>query len=153
MKRRNLGEQFTFDSSVYLSDEFQNIYSEYFLSSLKDQLAFYYTEDDFKYFLRFFDYFEKSQFTYEEYQSKYEEYTDYILGVATDIPKFVEDPKAFLQMLYDSNVIAAIEKDGFFHYSYREKSPTNISPDVPYGNDISYRFHYGLYKKARFGRF
>lgn len=153
MKRRNLGEQFTFDSSVYLSDEFQNIYSEYFLSSLKDQLAFYYTEDDFKYFLRFFDYFEKSQFAYEEYQSKYEEYTDYILGVATDIPKFVEDPKAFLQMLYDSNVIAAIEKDGFFHYSYREKSPTNISPDVPYGNDISYRFHYGLYKKARFGRF
>lgn len=153
MKRRGLGAQVTFDSSVYLSNEFQNVYSEYFLSSLKDQLAFYYTEDDFKFFLRFFDYFKKPQFTYEEFQEKYEEYTDYLLETATDIPKYVEDPKAFLQMLYDSNVIAAIEKDGYFHFSYREKSPTNISPDVPDGDYISYRFHYGLYKKARFGRF
>lgn len=154
MKRRNLGAQTTFDSQVYLSDEFQNIYSEYFLSSLKDQLSFYYTEEDYKFFTKFFDFFPHAQFTYKEYLERYTEYTDYLLASATEIPEFVEAPKVFIQMLYDSNIIAAIEQDGaYFHFSYREKSPTNISPEVPFHEGISYRFHYGLYKKAKFGRF
>ena len=154
MKRKNLGDKSTFDVDVYLSNEFQNAYSEYFLSSLKDQLAFYYTEEDYKFFTKFFDYFPKARFTYREYLEIYEKYTDYILSSANEIPKFVEDPKAFLQMLYDSNVIAATEDDGaFFHFSYREKSPTNISPEVPFDEKTTYRFHYGLYKKAKFGRF
>ena len=59
-----------------------------------------------------------------------------------------------MQLLYDSNVITAIEEGGkYFHFSYREKSPSNIAPEVPYGKNIKYRFHYGLYKKAKMGRF
>ncbi len=156
MKRRKLGNSTSFDYETYSSDEFQNTYSEYFLSSLKDQLSFYYTEDDYKYFSKFFDFFSYSQFTYDEFLEKYNEYVNYILETATDIPKFVEEPKEFLQMLYDSNVIAAIENIGnkqYFHFSYREKSATNISPEVLYGKNISYKFHYGLYKKANFGRY
>ena len=86
-----------------------------------------------------------------------EKYIDYILENAKDIPQFVDDAQTLLQLLYDSNVITAIEKqpDGnkFFHFSYREKSSANISPKVWKGENISYRFHYGLYKKAKMGRY
>ena len=34
-----------------------------------------------------------------------------------------------------------------------KKSPYNIAPEVPYGKDMEYRFHYGLYKKAKMGRY
>ena len=79
---------------------------------------------------------------------------DYILENAKDTPQFVEDPKNFMQLLYDSNVITAMEGDGrYFHFSYREKSPSNIAPEVPYKRGMEYRCHYGLYKKARMGRY
>ena len=153
MKRKNQGDSPKFDYSVYLSDEFQNSYSDYFLSSLKDQLSFYYSDEDFKFFIKFFDYFSDAQFSYEQYIIQYNKFIEYILNNAKDVPSFVEDPKTFLQMLYDSNIIAAIEKEGFFHFSYREKNSTNIAPEVPYGEEYTYTFHYGLYKKARLGRY
>jgi len=154
MTERGMDTVCKFSYEVYNSDQFQNVYSEYFLSSLKDQLSFYYSEEDYRHFRKFFDFFDDPQFTFEKYHVAYKKYVEYILENATDIPKFVEDPKSFLQLLYDSNVIAAIEAGGrFFHFSYREKSPSNIAPEVPYGKDMEYRFHYGLYKKARMGRY
>lgn len=156
MKQKKMGDNYSFDYDVYLSNQFQNQYSEYFLSSLKDHLSFYYTEEDYTYFTHFFDFFESSQFDYDGYQVAYEKYIEYILETANEIPQFVEDPKVFLQMLYDSNVITAIESVGTrrqFHFSYREKCATNICPKVPYKKGIEYRFHYGLYKKANFGRY
>lgn len=154
MKRRGIGTYRTFDFETFSSDEFQNDYSEYFLGSLKDQLSFYYSEEDYKHFKKFFTFFPNPQFSFDEYHAAYAKYTDYILENATDIPKFMEDPKSFLQLLYDCNVIATIENDGqYFHFSYREKSPSNIAPEVLYDKNISYRFHYGLYKKARMGRY
>lgn len=154
MVERDLGDSQSFDYDSYDSDRFQNDYSEYFLSSLKDQLSFYYSEEDYKHFRRFFDFFDEPRFTYEQYKVAYDNYVNYILENAKEIPQFVEDPKLFMQLLYDSNVITAIEDGGlYFHFSYREKSPSNIAPEVPYGNNIEYRFHYGLYKKARMGRY
>ena len=154
MKRHNKGNKLQFSYEIYNSDEFQNLYSEYFLSSLKDQLSFYYSETDFTHFKKFFDFFPEPQFSFDQYIEMYNKYIDYILDNADEIPKFIEDPKTFLQLLYDSNVIAAIEEGGkFFHFSYREKSPTNIAPEVPYDKTMSYRFHYGLYKKAHLGRY
>lgn len=150
---RNLGAKRKFNCDVYNSNQFQNQYSEYFLGSLKDQLSFYYSEEDYKHFKKYFDYFKNPQFTYDEYVDVYNTYVEYILNNATEIPQFVDDPRNFLQLLYDSNVIAAIEKNGFFHFSYREKSPSNIAPEVPYGNEYVYCFHYGLYKKAKMGRY
>lgn len=154
MLERDLGNAQKFDYTVYNSDRFQNAYSEYFLSSLKDQLSFYYSEEDYKHFRKIFDFFDDPQFTYEQYQVAYNRYVEYILENAKEIPQFVEEPKLFMQLLYDSNVITAIEEGGrYFHFSYREKSPSNIAPEVPYGKNIEYRFHYGLYKKARMGRY
>lgn len=154
MKKKGKGNYKQFDYKTYLSDEFQNNYSEYFLGSLKDQLSFYYSEDDFKHFKKFFEFFDDAQFTIEQYNANYDKYIDYILDNAKEIPQFVEDKKVFLQLLYDSNVVAAIEDiNNFIHFSYREKNPTNIAPEVPYGKGISYTFHYGLYKKTKLGRF
>ena len=148
------GEFRRFDYVAYNSDRFQNKYSEYFLSSLKDQLSFYYSDEEYLHFRRFFDFFDGPQFTYAEYKTAYEGFVDYILENAKDIPKFVEHEHNFLQLLYDSNMIAAIEDNGqYFHFSYREKSPSNIAPPVPIADNISYRFHYGLYKKTKMGRY
>ncbi len=158
MVDQRMEDEVSFSEKIYKSDRFQNAYSEYFMSSLKDQLSFYYSIDDFNHFVKFFDYFEYSDFRYEEYKKNYDKFTDYILENATDIPEFVEDPKRFLQLLYDSNIITAIEEgtdenNPYFHFSYREKSISNIQPKVPIDENITYRFHYGLYKKVRFGRF
>lgn len=153
MNDRELGGAQTFSFDVYNSDQFQNEYSEYFLSSLKDQLSFYYSEEDYKHFRKFFDYFNDPQFSYDEYLKAYNKFVDYILDNAKEIPQFMDDPKVFLQLLYDSNVVAAIETDGYFHFSYREKSPSNIAPEVLYDSGMRYCFHYGLYKKARMGRY
>lgn len=157
MVRDEMGVDEVFSRDVFESDEFQNIYSEYFLSSLKDQLSFYYSNVDFEHFLKFFDFFENPDFTYKDYLNNYEKYIDYILDNAKEIPQFIDDEQKLLQLLYDSNIITAIEKkqDGstFFHFSYREKSSANISPKVWIGESVSYRFHYGLYKKTKMGRY
>ncbi len=157
MNKDGLGELSNFDFSTYKSDEFQNSYSTYFLSSLKDYLSFYYSVDEFKHFIKFFDFFDESDFTFDEYQQKYDKFVDYILENATEVPRFLDSEKEFLQLLYDSNIIAAIENDhegnNYYHFSYREKNEANISPEVPFGKIYRYRFHYGLYKKAQWGRF
>ena len=156
MKERGCNSDNKFSFKIYQSDRFQNDYSEYFLGSLKDQLSFYYSEEDFKHFRKFFDFFSEAQFSYDKYKEKYEKFVEYILDNAKDIPPFVEDPNKFLQLLYDCNIITAIEIVGdnvYFHFSYREKSLTNIAPEVLCDKSMEYRFHYGLYKKAKLGRY
>lgn len=157
MIKDDLGELESFSIEVFESDEFQNNYSEYYLSSLKDQLSFFYSNVDFEHFLKFFDYFENPNFTYNEYLHNYEKYIDYILENAQEIPQFIDDDQKLLQLLYDSNIITAIEtlddRKTYFHFSYREKSSANINPKVWKGDNVSYRFHYGLYKKAKMGRY
>ena len=157
MIENDLGKETKFNIDIFKSNQFQNLYSEYFLSSLKDQLSFYYSEEDYNLFRKFFDYFENPQFSYSEYLSAHQNFYLYICDNAKEIPQFIENPKEFLQFLYDCNVITAIEKDRngkiFFHFAYREKSPSNIAPKILYGENILYRFHYGLYKKAKMGNY
>ena len=156
MKKDGNGTAKAFDVNAYKSDEFQNDYSEYFMSSLKDQLTFYYSAVEFNHFLYFFDLFSMSEFTYTEYKENHNKFIDYIHDNADEIPVFIEEPLTLLQLLYDSNTIMAIEsycEKLYFHFSFREKTNANISPKVPVGDNIVYRFHYGLYKKNRFGKF
>lgn len=158
MKKDGFGGNLAFKKSVFDSDEFQNTYSDYFMSSLKDQLSFYYSNVDFEHFIKLFDFFKDSDFTYEEYQENYNKFVDYILdNVKKEIPKFVDDPNELLQLLYDSNIITAIEKGEndkmFFYFSYRERNTSKVCPKVPIADNVTYRFHYGMYKKAKMGRF
>ena len=156
MEKEGLGHQEVFDKKIFDSDEFQNMYSEYFMSSLKDQLSFYYSNADYELFLKLFDFFKNANFTYEEYLYIYNSFMQYVKDNTNAIPEFIGDNKKLLQLLYDSNIIAAIENSEggkYYHFSYREKNNANISPKVPQGENISYRFHYGLYKKAKMGRY
>lgn len=157
MKKDNLSDNSYFSKEVFDSDEFQNNYSEYFMSSLRDQLSFYYSTVDFEHFLKLFDFFKDADFSYEDYIENYNKFIDYILENADEIPEFVEDSQKLLQLLYDCNIITAIEigDNGkpYFHFSYREKNSANINPKVWKGKNISYRFHYGLYKKNKKGRY
>ena len=157
MNKNNLGNNKFFSQEIFESNEFQNNYSEYFMSSLKDQLSFYYSSVDFEHFLKIFDFFKDTDFTYKEYMINYEKFIDYILENAKEIPEFVDDSQKLLQLLYDCNIVTAIEQDEsgktYFHFSYREKDGANINPKVLIGDNISYRFHYGLYKKTKKGRY
>ena len=148
----------TFVYEAYNSDIFQNKYSEYFLGSLQDQLLFYYSQEDFSLLRAFFTFAPGEYFSFEEFQDMYKKFEDYILDHAkSDIPPYMSSAKEFLQLLYNSNIIVAYERSheqfNLFHSSYREKSLTNLIPEVPMGENIKYRFHYGLYKKAKQGKF
>lgn len=156
MIEQHAGNMKKFSQRVFESDEFQNKYSQFFMGSLKDQLSFYYSEQDYKDFGRIFDYFKSPKFTLSEFETKYEKYANDLKQAGKELPIFAEGPRSFLQLLYDSNIIVAIEEDEkgvSYRLSYREKSLSNIVPDVPYGEGISYRFHYGLYKVTKMGRF
>lgn len=82
MIEHNLGSDQKFSYEIYNSDHFQNVYSEYFLSSLKDQLSFYYSEEDYRHFRKFFDFFDDPQFTFDEYIAAHDKYVDYILWLS-----------------------------------------------------------------------
>ena len=157
MLQKGMGKSKEFSMECFESNNFQNNYSDYFMSSLKDQLSFYYSGDEFKILIKFFDFFENADFTYQMFEQNYDKFVDYILDNANDIPAFVEDKKQLLQLLYDNNMIVAIEHTNngnyYFHFSYREREIYNITPEIPDGNNITYRFHYGIYKKAKFGRY
>lgn len=148
IERRKTSDLF-FSEEDFDNDGFQTKYSEYLLGGIKDQLAFYYTEKDYEFFLRFFTHFNgKGYFNYKDYLLSYKKFTEDILAHHTEIPEFVEDPVTFLQFLYDTNILCYIEDSDsgqpFFRWCYRERSPANISPKVKIG--VRYDIHYGLMK-------
>ena len=152
MKQAN-DSNICFTKKYFESYSFKNAYSEYLLSNIKDQLSFYYTQEDWEIFLRFFSLFNsKIEFKYEEYLAKYNEFLDIIFEKAKNLPEFIDTPEMFLQFLYDTNIICYIEDieyNNFFRWCYRERNSTNIKPKVKLG--LRYRFHYGLHKILNLG--
>lgn len=130
-------------------------YSDYLLGEIKDYLEFYHTEEDYRLFLKFFEYLNgKSTFTYEEYMTAYNEYADYIeRNKIVPAEQFSASDK-FLQFLYDLNVICYLvnteDNDSMIHWSFREKSYSNFNPAVKEG--VKYRIHYGLQKALDTGK-
>jgi hypothetical protein len=150
-----------FPESLIDNYEFQNIYSEYLMGGIKDQLSFYYNKDDYDLFLKFFTFLNgRAEFTYKDYLNAYAEFNKYILNTHianmtdhnADLPEFVETAESFLQFLYDTNIVCFIEnheQEAFFRWCYRERSPSNITPKVGLG--ANYRIHYGLRKALNLG--
>ncbi len=147
----------TFPEKLFDSYDFQNKYSEYLLGGIRDQLSFYYHQEDYDLFLKFFSFLKGSaEFTYDQYVCIYNEFQNFILekhiAKHNEIPEFVESAESFLQFLYDTNIICYIEeleREPFFRWCYRERSPSNISPKVRLSS--SYRIHYGLLKALNLG--
>ena len=143
-----------FTRSDYMSSYFQNGYSEYLMSSIKDQLAFYSSEEDYELFLHFFSYLKgRIDFTYDEYLKAYGQYAEYIYNNLRDnMPEFIETADKFLQFIYESNIICYIEdtdRGPLFRWCYRERSMSNMNPKVLIQS--RYRIHYGLAKALNVG--
>lgn len=143
-----------FDEAIFDDYSFQNKYSQYLMGGIKDQLAFYYDESDYNMFLKFFNFLEGlNQFDYQHYIAAYNKFIEFVLNNHDDIPKFVDNENEFLQFLYDTNIICFIEdleREKFFRWCYRERTPSNISPKVT--PNTSYMIHYGLSKALNLGK-
>lgn len=129
--------------------------SNYLLGEIKDYLAFYHSDEDYELFLKFFTYLDgKYQFTYKEYMTAYDQLADYIEANNIDVPILFESSGSFLQFLYDLDVICYVQtaQDGeeFLHWSYRERTYSNVNPKVI--ENVSYRIHYGLRNALSVGK-
>ncbi len=124
------------------------------MGGIKDQLSFYYSKEDYEFFLKFFQNLRgNGEFSYDEYLEAHKKFVDDVLNYHTRVPEFVETPDVFLQFLYDSNILCYIEDAGgkpLFRWCYRERKPSNISPKVQLG--MRYRVHYGLMKALNLGK-
>lgn len=140
----------------FRSNEVQEAYSNYLLGEIKDYLAFYHTTDDYEIFLKFFRFLNgAAEFNYEQYVSAYADFINFIKTSNANLPPQFRKSGDFLQFLYDMNVICYIIKDSSdqlaFHWSYRDKNYSNITPKVD-TLDSTYRIHYGLQKALNVGR-
>jgi len=140
---------------TFLSSEFKKAFSDYLMGSIKDQLAFYYTEENYKMLLHFLKQFKGSaDFSYEDYESKYKAFVEFVLLKASELPEFIEDKDVFLQFLYECNLICYFDEgieEPLFRWCYRERKISDLSPAVE--THKKYRFHYGLLKALNLGTY
>jgi len=143
-----------FRKSDFDALEFRKEYSEYLLSEIKDQILFYYSEEEYQVFYNYFRFLEgKIDFSYAEFLESYNKYIQSLNESSTPLPKYLNNGDVFLQFLYDNNIIAYIEKAGseaFIRWCFRERSYTNINPKV--AKDSRYTIHYGLFKGLNLGK-
>jgi hypothetical protein len=135
--------------------EFRKKYSDYLLGEIKDYLAFYHSDKDYELFLKFFEYLNgKPHFTYEEFMFCYEQFAQHIEKNNIETPVFFESSDNFLQFLFDLNIICYVEETEDFephiHWSFRERTYSNINPKVKEG--VKYSIHYGLLKAFNTGK-
>lgn len=134
--------------------EFKKRYGQYLLGEIKDSLSFYYNEEEYDLFLKFFEYLHgASKFTWQVYEAAFQEFYKFLTYQRHETPGFMQSPEEFLQFLYDQNILNYIEDaegEKFIRWCFRERDPTNISPKVKYG--LTYEIHYGLANALNTGK-
>jgi hypothetical protein len=151
------------DDEVFTADDvndprFLDKYSNYLLGEIKDQLAFYYSRDDYEVFREFFEYlYGKPSFNYDEFLDAYEELLSNIEKSERKKPLFLDTPVKLLQLLYELNVLCYREhperqedREVFIHWCFRERSVTNPAPKVK--PNLEYTIHSGLLKALNLGK-
>ena len=150
---RGLGKETMFSAQLVCGMEFRNQYSEFLLSGIRDQLSFYYTEEEYQVFRNFFMFLEgRCDFSYEIFKIAFARFSRTLDRGGMGTPQFLSAPEVFLQFLYDMNVLAYKErtdKGNFFRWCYRERTTSNMSPRVEL--DGSYTVHYGLRRALNLG--
>jgi cold shock CspA family protein len=135
-----------FEYKDLFTADFKRTYGDYLLGEIKDSLSFYYDEEEFELFLKFFEYLDgKQKFTYEQYADAFEKLTDFLGTQQKTKPGFMRTSQEFLQCLYDQNILCYVEHtvdERFIRWCFIERSPSNISPKVKIG--LEYEIHYGL---------
>ena len=148
------------DRTAFKQEDFDNPsfarkYSNYLLGEVKDHLLFYYTQDEYGLFLKFFQFLDgQDNFSYERYLAAFADLTDYIASTSKPAPQFMATANDFLQFLYDLNVVCYIEKTSdsgnFIHWCFRDRNYSNISPKVK--TECTYEVFYGLAKALNVGK-
>ena len=148
-----MGDSCIFSKELVDSAYFKNQYSEFLLSGIKDQLSFYYTEDDYQVFRNFFMWLKgRCDFDYQYFSAAFDSFMVSLKRKNLCVPNFLNSSEAFLQFLYDMNVLAYKErtdKGSFVRWCYRERCISNLSPRVEL--DGQYTIHYGLRKALNLG--
>jgi hypothetical protein len=148
------------DQSAFKLDDFVNArfarkYSTYLLGEIKDHLLFYYSQEEYNLFLKFFQFLDGlDRFDYKIFQDAFRKLQEYIETTKKPVPQFMVSANDFLQFLYDLNVVCYIERteDGkpFIHWCFRDRSYSNISPKVK--TDSTYEVFRGLAKALDVGK-
>ncbi|MBN8691858.1 MAG: funZ protein [Bacteroidetes bacterium] len=143
------------DEVDFENSTFRSKYSDYLLGEIKDYLAFYHSDSDYEIFLKFFEFLNgKTSFVYDEFMFCYNQFADHIEKNSIEVPIFFGSSDKFLQFLFDLNVICYIEdtvdSEPHIHWSYRERTYSNINPKVKEG--VRYSIHYGLQKAFNTGK-
>ena len=133
---------------------FRNKASDYLLGEVKDQILFYYSNDEYEMFLKFFEFlYGKTKFDYDEYENAFQQIIDYMSRGKHGRPQFMRSSSQFLQFLYDLNVICYIEEsergERFTRWCFRERSYSSIAPKVK--TNEAYEVHYGLWRALNLG--
>lgn len=145
----------TFSKEFCNNREISNEYAEYLLAELRDQLVFYFSNNEYDDFLQFFDFLlGRTRFNYSEYLSSYAKFETDLRKRKREIPSFMATADGFLQFLYELNVICYIEESEngqkFIHWSFRERSLGKMAPKIQAG--CRYEVHYGLVPALNIGQ-
>jgi hypothetical protein len=143
-----------FSAMDFENSELQARYSDYLMGEIKDYLSFYYSDNDYELFRKFFDFLEgKKEFDYPFFNRAFQNFEDYITKNNIARPKFFDTADTFLQFIYELNIICYIEyasNQKYIRWCFRERNYSNISPKIK--ADCSYQIHYGLIKNLNLGK-
>lgn len=138
----------------FKSEETENEISNYYIDEAKDWCLHRFSDSEFNTLTFFFQFLNgKSKFNYQQYISAFEEYTRQVGNRKMAIFEELLDADAFLQLLYDLNMICYYDKDRFgndlFRFCYREREIYNLSPQVKI--DSVYGVHNALLRALNLG--
>jgi hypothetical protein len=154
IEKSDLDKKFhTFED--FNSSDFKRKLSDHLLGEMKDQISFYYNDDDYELFLKFFELLNgATKFSYDEYLDAHSRLIEFIKADEKLIPNFMGTASLFLQFLYELNVLCYVEDvEGhkpLIHWSFRDRSFSNLSPKVK--EDVRYEIFYGLTRAVNTGR-
>lgn len=147
-KRSNID---TPSSKVINSDLFNRAYSTYFTDSIRTALSFYYNEDSIILLFNFIKYIRRCNFTLEQISISLDGYSK-----KKELVETFGEIESILNLLFDFNMICAVEKGPYFRWKYREVSVANYDYHLPSESlapGAKFAFHpalekeFGLYLK------
>lgn len=155
-KTETLENSETFTERVFKDKNIRAEFSSYLNQEIRDQLSFYYTNNEYQSFLDFNSQFLKNRINmpdrvvnYDNFVLAHKEYMTYNKTNNIDVPPSFETADLLLQFMFDLNVLGYYEKKTFHgkervftNYSYKRRNFANLRPKVP--TEGSYVMHYGV---------
>lgn len=136
VKRLGKGGLDKFDPEIVRNSDYTKEFADYLLGEVRDYADFYMGQEDFDLYIKFFQYMNgRGEFSFEDFSSAYRRFKKWMAGEKVRATEYLRDPEALLQFFFDVNIIGyredvGDERERFVHFSYRERTLTNIAPKV-----------------------